>query len=97
MALLDPDVVVRADNGRPPVRVLRGAGAVAEKALMFSGASADAHIALVGGTPGIVATANGRPTTVLGFTVDGGRIIEIDILTDPARLGRLGPASDSAR
>ena len=89
VALLDPDVLVRADTGRPPVRVLRGADAVAAKALAFSGASADARVALVGGAPGIVAGAHGRPVTVMGFTVDGGRIVEIDILTDPVRLGRL--------
>src|SRR5829696_494277 len=69
VALLDPDVVVRADSGRPPVRVLRGAGGVAEKALVFSRVSADARVALVGGAPGIVAGAHGRPETVMGFTV----------------------------
>jgi RNA polymerase sigma-70 factor (ECF subfamily) len=89
VALLDPDVVVRADSGRPPVRVVRGSRAVAEKALVFSGASAGARVALVGGSAGIAAGAEGRPTTVMGFAVRNGHVIEIDILTDPVRLRRL--------
>jgi RNA polymerase sigma-70 factor (ECF subfamily) len=89
VALLDPDVVVRADSGRPPVRAVRGARAVAEKALVFSGVSAQARVALVGGSAGIAAGAEGRPTTVMGFAVRNGHVIEIDILTDPVRLRRL--------
>ena len=89
VALLDPDVVVRADSGRPPVRLVRGSQAVAEKALVFSAVSAEARVALVGGSAGIVARAQGRPMTVMGFAVRDGRVIEIDILTDPARLQRL--------
>jgi RNA polymerase sigma factor (sigma-70 family) len=89
VALLDPDVVVRADSGRPPVRVVRGSRAVAEKALVFSGASAGARVALVGGSAGIVASAQGQPVTAMGFAVRNGRVIEIDILTDPVRLRRL--------
>jgi RNA polymerase sigma factor (sigma-70 family) len=89
VALLDPDVAVRADSGRPPVRVVRGSRAVAEKALVFSGASAEARVALLGGSAGIVASAQGRPTAVMGFAVRHGRVIGIDILTDPARLQRL--------
>jgi RNA polymerase sigma factor (sigma-70 family) len=89
VAVLDPDVVVRADTGRPPLRVVRGARAVAERALLFSGVSAEARIGLVGGAAGIVASAHGQPTTVMGFAVRDGRVIEIDILTDPIRLRRL--------
>jgi RNA polymerase sigma factor (sigma-70 family) len=89
VALLDPDVVVRADSGRPPVRLVRGSQAVAEKALVFSAVSAEARVALVGGSAGIVARAQGRPMTVMGFAVRNGRVVEIDILTDPVRLQRL--------
>jgi len=92
VSLLDPDVVVRADTGRPPVRVLRGSGAVAAEALMFSRMASDARLALVNGAAGIVASAQGQPLSVLGFTVREGRIVEIDILADPARLRRLGAA-----
>jgi RNA polymerase sigma factor (sigma-70 family) len=89
VALLDPDVVVRADSGRPPVRLVRGSQAVAEKALVFSAVSAEARVALVGGSAGIVARAQGRPMTVMGFAVRKGRVVEMDILTDPVRLQRL--------
>jgi RNA polymerase sigma factor (sigma-70 family) len=97
VALLDPDVLVRADTGRPPVRVVRGPGRVAENALAFSGAAAGARLAVVNGSTGIVASVNGRPVSVMGFAVRRGRIVEIDILTDPGRLRRLDPASNGAR
>jgi RNA polymerase sigma factor (sigma-70 family) len=90
--LLDPDVVVRADSGRPPVRVLRGSTAVAAKALAFAGAASDARLALVDGSIGLVASAHGRPSTVMGFALRRGRIVEIDILTDPERIRRLAAA-----
>jgi RNA polymerase sigma factor (sigma-70 family) len=93
VALLDPDVVVRADSGRPPVRVVRGSRAVAEKALVFSGLSTDARVALVGGSAGIVASAQGRPMTAMAFAVRDGRVVEIDILTYPVRLQRLEQAA----
>jgi RNA polymerase sigma-70 factor, ECF subfamily len=45
--------------------------------------------ALVNGAAGIVVTPEGRPFSVLGFTVTGGRIVEIDVVADPERLRRL--------
>jgi RNA polymerase sigma-70 factor, ECF subfamily len=95
LAVLDPEVVVRADFGAVPLgasRVVRGAAAVAEQALMFAGPSRLVRPALVNGAAGVVVAAGGRPVGVMGFTVTGGRIVEIDILADPARLGRLGLA-----
>jgi hypothetical protein len=70
-------------------RQVRGAKAAAEQALSFSWRARLARPALVNGAAGLVVAAGGRPLAVLGFTVTGGRIVEIDILTDPARLGRL--------
>jgi RNA polymerase sigma-70 factor (ECF subfamily) len=93
LELLDPDVVVRADVGAVPAgasRVIRGAPAAAEQAIAFARRLGPfARPALVNGTAGIVAAPGGRPFSVLGFTVTGGRIVEIDILADPARLARL--------
>jgi RNA polymerase sigma-70 factor (ECF subfamily) len=43
----------------------------------------------VNGAAGVVVTAGGRVVTVVGFTVVGGRIVEINVLADPERLGRL--------
>jgi RNA polymerase sigma-70 factor (ECF subfamily) len=50
---------------------------------------------LVNGAAGAVIVEDGRATTVMGFTVRGGKIAEIDVVADPERLGqlRLDPAS----
>jgi hypothetical protein len=86
--VLDADVVLRADQGT--LRVIRGARAVADVALTFARIARSAQLALVNGTPGIVARLpNGQPMAVLGFAVNGGRIVEIDILADPTRLRQL--------
>src|SRR6266545_3323848 len=93
LAVLDPDVVLRADAGAVPAgasRVIRGAPAVAEQALAFAQRLGPfARPALVNGAAGIVAAPGGRPVSVLGFTVTRRKIVEIDILADPARLRRL--------
>jgi RNA polymerase sigma factor (sigma-70 family) len=92
VAVLDSDVVLRADRGGVPagaLREVRGAQAVAEQALTFSQFAPFARPALVNGTAGVVVFERGRPFSVMGFTVRGGKIVEIDILADPARLGQL--------
>jgi RNA polymerase sigma-70 factor (ECF subfamily) len=94
LAVLDPDVVLRSDI-RPP---LRGAAAVAGGALMFRHAGVSVTPVLVNGAAGIPSrTLDGRLLAVMSFTVARGRIVEIDVLGNPARLRRLGLASkDSA-
>jgi RNA polymerase sigma factor (sigma-70 family) len=92
VAVLDPDVVLRADRGAVPAGasvVIRGAAAVAEQALIFARLSPLVRPALVNGAAGLVAARDGRPFSVLGFTVRNGRIAEIDILADPERLRHL--------
>jgi RNA polymerase sigma factor (sigma-70 family) len=93
LAVLDPDVVLRADRGALPAgasRVVRGARPVAESALKFWRVAGFARPALVNGAAGIVAFApDGRPFSVVGFTVRLGKIVEIDVLADPARLCQL--------
>jgi RNA polymerase sigma factor (sigma-70 family) len=88
VAVLDPDVVLRAEQAGAS-REVRGARAVAASALGFAWLAAHARPALVNGAAGLVAAPEGRPYSVLGFTVREGRIAEIDILADPRRLGRL--------
>jgi len=84
VAVLDPDVVARSEAG-----VTTGAIAVA------SGASTVAHLAriarpaLVNGAAGVVVVVDGRPVSVLAFTVVHRRIAVIDILNDPERLAGL--------
>jgi RNA polymerase sigma-70 factor (ECF subfamily) len=76
------------------VTELRGARNVAQGALMFSKLARFARVLLVNGAPGMVSfDAQGRPVSVLGFTVARGRIVEIDILADPLRLGQLNIAT----
>ena len=92
VAILDPDVVVRADWGKVPVpvpTVLRGARAVAEQALAFAQRAPYGRPALVNGAAGVVVAAGTRLIAVMGFTVTDGKITEIDILADPERLRHL--------
>jgi RNA polymerase sigma factor (sigma-70 family) len=92
VALLDPDVVVRVDRGalRPAAATeLRGAAAVAEQARKGARLARFAQPALVNGAAGVVVATHGRPLAVVGFTVAGGRIVELDVLADPARLSEL--------
>ncbi|MGI8693127.1 MAG: RNA polymerase sigma factor SigJ [Geodermatophilaceae bacterium] len=92
VAVLHPDVVLRADGGalRPEASVLiRGARAVAGRALTFAHLAPYVRPALVNGAAGVVVARHGQPVTVMGFTVADGMIVHIDALTDPARLSRL--------
>ena len=90
LQVLDPDVVLRSDFGSrrqlvPPV--VTGAEAVAQNARPVPGATLVP--ALVNGAAGVVVVVKGRPYAVMGFTVRNGRIVEIDAIADPERVGRL--------
>jgi RNA polymerase sigma factor (sigma-70 family) len=96
LALLDPDVVVRADLGAGAPRAateVHGARRAAERALSFAGRAGFARTALVNGAVGVVVAPRGRPLVVMGFTITRGRIAEIDILADQHRLSQLDLAS----
>jgi RNA polymerase sigma factor (sigma-70 family) len=90
VAVLDPDVALRADSGAVPAgasREVRGAAAVAKRAA--KGRARAARPALVNGEVGVVVAPRGRLLMVLGFTISGGKIVEIDAIADPARLRQL--------
>ena len=93
LAVLDPDVVLRTDRGAVPAGaplVVRGAPAVAAQALTFARYARLVQAALVNGAAGVVSWApDGRPLSVMGFTVARGKIVEIDALADPERLRQL--------
>jgi RNA polymerase sigma factor (sigma-70 family) len=92
VAVLDPEVVLHADGGalRPAAtETLRGAAVVAGQALTFAHLARFVRPALVNGAAGVVVAPQGRPVSVMGFTVRAGRIVAIDALVDPERLGRL--------
>ena len=99
LAVLDPNVVLRADRaivlasergqaGDAPKLApeTRGADAVART---FSGRAAAARPALMNGVPGAAWARGGEPRAALGFTIAGGKIVAIEIVADPERLQQL--------
>jgi RNA polymerase sigma factor (sigma-70 family) len=88
VAVLHPDVVLRADAGAG-APVVRGAREVAGRALFFSRRGLVVRLALVNGAIGAVSTRDGELFAVAGMTIRGGRIVEMDILADRDRLARL--------
>ncbi|MGW1535642.1 RNA polymerase sigma factor SigJ [Streptomyces aureus] len=99
VAVLDPDVVLRADAGAlvggvTVSKLVRGAEAVAGQALTFRRFEASSRLVQVNGEAGVVAIVDGRPQSVMGVTVAGGRIVAMYILADPERLARLDLAGE---
>jgi hypothetical protein len=89
VAVLDPEIVLRSDHGTlPGSAVVRGPQAVAAQALLFADPSRIVHPALVNGAAGVIITI-GKPVAIVGFTVVNHRIIAIDALADPERVGAL--------
>jgi RNA polymerase sigma factor (sigma-70 family) len=99
LAVLDPDVVLRADHtavaaslaraaaGAPRLAPeMHGAEAVAEA---FKGRAQGAQRALIDGVPGLAWAPDGQPRAVFSFTVAGGRIVGIDLIADPERIQQL--------
>jgi len=89
VAVLDPDVVVRADEavvrtGAEPE--VRGVDAVTA---IFLGRARAARLALINGVTGMVWAAGGRPRVVFNFTLTGGKITAIDLVGDPGTLDQL--------
>lgn len=89
VAVLDPDVVRRADNGSGKILQVHGAANVARSAMAAVQLGLVTRPALVNGTPGWVALRDGEVFSVGALTVRNGRIRTMDILLDPARLARL--------
>jgi RNA polymerase sigma factor (sigma-70 family) len=89
VAVLDPDVVLRSDGGAGRPRytfVLHGAQAVAKQAFTSRRLSPFVHPALINGAAGVVVAAHGRAMFVMAFTVREGKVVAIDVLSDPDRL-----------
>jgi RNA polymerase sigma-70 factor (ECF subfamily) len=89
LAVLDPDVVRRADRAalRPgDPAVLRGAGPVAAETVANVARARLARLALVGGVVGAVVAPRGRLRIALRFATDGERVTAFDVVADPARL-----------
>ena len=96
VAVLDPDVVMRADGGTARAEasaVIRGAAAVARRTLVTAQRSSVKHPVLLNGAAGVVVTVGDQPIAVMAFTVKRGKVVEIDAIVDPERLGRLDLAA----
>jgi RNA polymerase sigma factor (sigma-70 family) len=94
VAVLDPDVVLRADGGGHPARPsveLRGSDAVAGQARMAAKLGGSLRPVLVNGAAGVVSVVAGKVFSVMAFTVAGDRIVAVEVLYDPVRLKRLLP------
>jgi RNA polymerase sigma factor (sigma-70 family) len=92
LALLAPDVVLRADAATVQTGAeseVHGADAVART---FAGRARAARLALVDGAAGLVWSQGGQPRVVFGFTVTGGTITGIEMVGDPDRLRQLDVA-----
>jgi RNA polymerase sigma-70 factor (ECF subfamily) len=92
LAVLDPDVVLRADGGASlPIATVHAVGAenVAKRARTSANPDAELVPVLVNGAAGVVVVVDGAPFAVMGFTVTNGRVAEIDVLADPERLAAL--------
>jgi RNA polymerase sigma-70 factor (ECF subfamily) len=89
LALLDPSVVVRADAAAVATGAAPEVRGAAEVATTFAGRARAARPALVDGLVGLAWAPGGRPRVVFDFTTENGRIVAIDLIADPARLGEL--------
>ena len=90
LALLDPDAVARADATAVIAGAeaeVRGAAAVAGT---FAGRAKAARLALLDGEPGLIWTHRGEVRMAFAFTVLDGRVADIELIADPARLSGMG-------
>jgi len=95
VAVLDPEVVHRVDIGSGAIVETRGAEHVAQRAMVGAGSGRVARLALVNGATGFIALQDGELFAIAALTVRNGRIAELDILADPARLARIDLAAFS--
>jgi RNA polymerase sigma factor (sigma-70 family) len=92
VAVLDPDVVLRADRGGVPADApieVRGAAEVASRALAYQRLDLLHKPVLINGTAGVLTLRDGQPFSVGAFTIRGGKIVEMYFVADPERLRRL--------
>jgi RNA polymerase sigma factor (sigma-70 family) len=91
LEVLDPDVVFRIDTGpRGGQKPVVGAAAVARRVLARGSRLAPhARPAIVNGNAGVIVVPDARPFAVVGFSIENGKIVEIDLIADPAKLEHL--------
>ena len=89
LAVLDPDLVVRADMAAGAPTEIRGAAVWAKGAVAYGHLARLVRPALVNGAIGVVMAPRGRLSRALTFKIANGKITEIEVIGDPARLGEL--------
>ncbi|HEX2377899.1 MAG TPA: sigma-70 family RNA polymerase sigma factor [Gaiellales bacterium] len=90
VAVLDPDVELRADGGLEGItQHIRGAETVASQALTFRRFNLTMRRALVNGAAGMVSFMDGKPFSLCALTIKDGRIAKMNFLTDPERLAAI--------
>jgi len=90
VAVLDPDIVLRADGGLTGLsQHLQGAETVAGQALMWSRVDLTMRRALINGAAGMVTFLHGEPFSIAAVTIRNGKIVELDFLADPERIAQL--------
>lgn len=99
LSVLDPDVVLRSDSAAVQMSAknraagairlapeIRGARSVADT---FAGRAKAARAALIDGNVGATWAPGGEPRSVFFIRIEGGRIVEINLVADPEHLGQL--------
>ncbi|MFE7239400.1 sigma-70 family RNA polymerase sigma factor [Streptomyces sp. NPDC057582] len=89
VAVLDPEVVARSDGGAGAPSLVRGAASVARQAMMFAPFARSSRMALVDGALAVISTREGHRFSVMRFTIERGRVTELYVINDPARLPEL--------
>jgi RNA polymerase sigma-70 factor (ECF subfamily) len=90
VAVLDPDVVLRADGGGTGLsRHIEGAETVAGQALLWARLDLTMQRALINGAAGMVTFLHGEPFSIAALTIKNGKIAEMDFLADPERIAQL--------
>jgi len=89
MNVLDPDLVVRAEVAPGQTREIRSAKKWVKGAVVFAQMAAPTRAALVDGALGVILAPNGKLTRALRVTIVHGKITELEVIMDPARLERL--------
>jgi RNA polymerase sigma factor (sigma-70 family) len=99
LAVLDPDVVLRADpvavkvaaanEARGAPRLVREVRGAADVGRVFLGRAQVSRTALVDGTPGAAWAPGGHARGVFTFKIEQGRIVEVQFIADPKMIARL--------
>jgi RNA polymerase sigma-70 factor, ECF subfamily len=89
LAVLDPDVVVRADAAAVAFGTAQEVRGAHEVATAYKGRAKAARPALIDGLPGMVWAPGGKPRVAFLFTITSEKVAAIELVADPERLSRM--------